>query len=192
MKKSLDEELESVASAVAPEEEGVVKAVRQASPPKKRSTASLGILVVLLCMVAGIVTLVMLGFKEAAVYALPANELKARAGELTGRKVRVDGELVPGTLQKRDDPCEYRFTIQSKGTELTVHYPQCVVPDTFRDRPEGGVKVTVTGALEKDGHFQATEILAKCASKYDPKTHEITMPDGTRVKASPSTMPVDE
>jgi cytochrome c-type biogenesis protein CcmE len=63
-----------------------------------------------------------------------------------------------------------------------------VVPDTFRDRPEGGVKVTVTGALQKDGNFKATEVLAKCASKYDPKTHEMTLDDGTKVKAAPSSM----
>src|SRR5262245_61314807 len=133
MKKSLDQELESVVAAddgEAAADEGVVKPVAQAKP---KSAVGLGILVVLLCMVGGIIALVMLGFKEAAVYALPADELKARAGELTGRKVRVDGELVPGTLQKRDDPCEYRFTIQAKGAELTVRYPQCVVPDTFRD-----------------------------------------------------------
>jgi cytochrome c-type biogenesis protein CcmE len=122
------------------------------------------------------------------VYALPADELKARAGELTGRKVRVDGELVPGSLLKRDKPCEYRFTLRSKGTELDVRYPECVVPDTFRDRPEGGVKVTVTGSLQKDGNFQATEVLAKCASKYDPKTHEMTLSNGTKVKQVPSAM----
>jgi len=184
MKKTLDDELASALDETR-DVEPVAAVASEVSAPAKRG-AGIGLLAVLLVMVAGLVALVLLGFKEAAVYALPADELKARAAELTGRKVRVDGELVPGTLQKRDKPCEYRFTIRSKGTELDVRYPECVVPDTFRDRPEGGVKVTVTGALEKDGNFKATEVLAKCASKYDPKTHEMTLSDGTKVKAVPS------
>lgn len=188
MKKSLDDELERALDETRDVEPAAVASSVDGAQPTPRLAVGLGLLAVLLVMVGGIIAVVLLGFKEAAVYALPANELKARATELTGRKVRVDGELVPGSLQKRDNPCEYRFTIRSKGADLDVRYPECVVPDTFRDRPEGGVKVTVTGALGKDGNFQATEVLAKCASKYDPKTHEMTLSDGTKVKAAPSAM----
>jgi cytochrome c-type biogenesis protein CcmE len=186
-KTSLDQELESAVDAT----ESVTAdaaTTAAAAPPAARRSASYGLLAILLVMGAGIALLVLFGFKEAAVYALPVSELKARSVELEGRRVRVDGELVPGSLRKQDDPCEYKFTIQASGSELDVRYPQCVVPDTFRDRPEGGVKVTVTGALKKQGDFEATEILAKCASKYDPKTQTITKPDGTKVKATPEEM----
>jgi cytochrome c-type biogenesis protein CcmE len=188
MKKTLDQEL---ANAVEETEAVAASATAEGQPlhtGQAKRSASWGLLAILVCMAAGIALLVLFGFKEAAVYALPVSELKARATELTGRRVRVDGELVPGTLQKQDSPCEYSFQIQASGAALDVRYPQCIVPDTFRDRPEGGVKVTVTGALTKSGNFEATEILAKCASKYDPKTHEITKPDGTKVKATPEEM----
>lgn len=188
MKNTLDQELERAVddtAAVAAAAEHGETVPQQA---KGRRSASLGLLAILLCMGAGIALLVLFGFKEAAVYALPVGELKSRSSELEGRRVRVDGELVPGSLSKKDDPCEYRFTIQANGATLDVRYPQCVVPDTFRDRPEGGVKVTVTGALQKQGDFEATEILAKCASKYDPKTQTITKPDGSKVKATPEEM----
>ncbi|MFO0619027.1 MAG: cytochrome c maturation protein CcmE [Polyangiaceae bacterium] len=184
-KTTLDQELESAVDAT---ESVTADAQTTQGAPKGSRTASYGLLAILLCMGAGIALLVLFGFKEAAVYALPVSELKARSAELQGRRVRVDGELVPGSLKKQDDPCEYRFTIQASGASLDVRYPQCVVPDTFRDRPEGGVKVTVTGALQQKGDFEATEILAKCASKYDPKTQTITKPDGTKVKATPEEM----
>jgi cytochrome c-type biogenesis protein CcmE len=54
-----------------------------------------------------------------------------------------------------------------------VRYAQCVIPDTFRDVPGGGVQVTVEGALTAQGEFEATLVMAKCASKYDPSTHEM-------------------
>jgi cytochrome c-type biogenesis protein CcmE len=193
MSKSLDEELaQAVDETGSAESDAPAVASSKDPEPRARSDkgmstgASIGLLAVLLCMAGGIVAVVLMGFKDAAVYAMPTDQLVARAKELQGRKVRVDGELVPGTLQKRDAPCEYRFTMQSKGQKLDVRYPQCVIPDTFRDRPEGGVQVTVEGALDKAGSFDASTVMAKCSSKYDPKTHEIIQPDGTRVKASPS------
>lgn len=180
MAKHLDDEL---AKALADsddvaEDVAVVPAAPAPSHGAPRSKGNLLLLAALLAIGGGLVVLFLVGFKEAAIYALPTDQAVARAGELAGRKLRVDGELVPGTLTKRDQPCEFRFRMQSEGKELAVRYPQCVIPDTFRDRPEGGVMVTVEGQLSKDGGFDATLVMAKCTSKYDPATHEIQMPDG--------------
>jgi cytochrome c-type biogenesis protein CcmE len=70
---------------------------------------------------------------------------------------------------RRDKPCEYRFRIERGGSELGVRYAQCVVPDTFRDVPDVEIAVTVEGKLAASGDLQATEIMAKCPSKYDLK-----------------------
>lgn len=183
MAKDLDNELENVlkdtddvpatAQPIAP---------APAAPPKKRS--NLVLLVALLVMAAGVVVVFLVGFQGAAIYAMPTDEVVAKADTLQGKRLRVEGDLVVGTL-KRPTDCEYRFTIHAKGKELPVVYPKCVIPDTFRDRPEGGVQVTVEGELAKDGKsFEATLVMAKCASKYDPATHEMVLPDGSRVKAS--------
>jgi cytochrome c-type biogenesis protein CcmE len=80
--------------------------------------------------------------------------------------VRAEGNLVHGSLVKRDQPCEYRFTIEKHGVELPVRFAQCVVPDTFRDVPEMDVGVTVEGQLQ-DSSFEASSVLAKCPSKYE-------------------------
>jgi cytochrome c-type biogenesis protein CcmE len=79
----------------------------------------------------------------------------------------VLGTLVPGTLARRSEPCEYKFKMKKNDTEVTVLYPQCVVPDTFRDVPGVNVEVTAEGQLASNGTFHATQIMAKCPSKYE-------------------------
>src|SRR3954464_15494321 len=83
---------------------------RQSPPPRRKG--NVGLLAVLLVMVGGIVALVMTSFKEAAVYAKNVDQVKAEAVALGGRRLRVEGTLVHGTLERRDQPCEYRFTIK--------------------------------------------------------------------------------
>lgn len=176
MSSQLDQDL---ADAIGGKGEGDAPAVakpaapERITPPQKKSK---GLLITLLALVGAVVALFMVGFKEAAVYATPVDKLVHEKGAFVGRKVRVEGELVPGTLVKRDSPCEYRFTIHKDKDELHVRYPQCVIPDTFRDMPGGGVNVTIEGALDKKGEFEASLVMAKCASKYDPSTHK--MQDG--------------
>lgn len=173
MSKKLDEELAQALSLVEQQDTPAVVKPAAASPKAKRPSRSLGLLATLLVMVGALVALFLVGFKEAAVYATPVDQLLASKEKLTGRKVRVEGELVPGTLAKRDSPCEYRFQIHGTQAALPVRYAQCVIPDTFRDVPSGGVQVTVEGTLKHDGNFEASLVMAKCTSKYDPNSHEM-------------------
>lgn len=130
---------------------------------------SLGFLLVLLVMATGILVLVLTSFKSAAVYAKHVDEVVVGRSELAGRRLRVEGFLVHGSLERRDQPCEYRFQMERNGAKLLVHYPQCVVPDTFRDVPGVEVGVTVEGRLTSEGDFRASQIMAKCPSKYEER-----------------------
>lgn len=129
------------------------------------------VLIPLVMVGAGIVAFVLMGMKDQAIYSKPVDELVANKTRFAGRQVMAEGNLVHGTLTKRDTPCEYRFTIESKdhGTQVPVRFPQCVVPDTFRDVPGMDVGVTVEGELLADNSFLATKVLAKCPSKYEMK-----------------------
>jgi cytochrome c-type biogenesis protein CcmE len=118
---------------------------------------------------AAIVALVMTGMKDNAIYSKPVDDLVAQKARFVGRAVRAEGNLVHGTLERRETPCEYRFTIAKNGVEVPVRFAQCVVPDTFRDIPGMDVGVTVEGALQADNSFEATTVLAKCPSKYEMK-----------------------
>lgn len=128
------------------------------------------LMVVGLCALAGLVSAVFLTqMKENAIYSKPVDELVAEREKFAGRPVRAEGTLVHGSLMKRDQPCEYRFTISKNGVEVPVRYAQCVVPDTFRDVPGMDIGVTVEGELRADNSFEATNVLAKCPSKYEMK-----------------------
>ena len=137
------------------------------TPSRASHKRSLGLLAALLVMAGGILTLVFASFDNAAVYSRKVHELVQEKNKLLGRSVRVEGTLVQGTLTRRDQPCEYRFSIQTQGVAVPVHFPQCIVPDTFQD--VAGINVTVEGQLKPAGHFEATNIMAKCPSKYEER-----------------------
>jgi cytochrome c-type biogenesis protein CcmE len=134
-------------------------------PPKRH----MGLLLALLGMGGLLLTLVMTNFDNAAIYSIGVDQLAAQKAGLGNRNLRVDGTLVSGTLAKRTTPCEYRFRIQKNGSELEVHYPQCIVPDTFRDVKGVDVQVTAEGKLHSEGYLLASQIFAKCPSKYEMK-----------------------
>lgn len=131
---------------------------------------ALGIgLVVAASAIAGLVLVMM---KDNSIYSKPVDELVRDQKRFAGRTVRAEGNLVHGSLMRRDQPCEYRFTIEKNGVEVPVRFAQCVVPDTFRDVPGMDVGVTVEGSLLADKTFEATSVLAKCPSKYEMKERQ--------------------
>jgi cytochrome c-type biogenesis protein CcmE len=151
------------------------EAVAQAEPalvaPRVRSESkrSIGLLVGLLVAGGALLTLVFTTMKGSAIYDRDVDDVMAERARLEGRNVRVQGMLKKGTLVRRDDPCEFRFTIIGKTGELPVHYARCTVPDTFKDMPGMDVVATAEGTLEPSGHLEATTIFAKCPSKYEMK-----------------------
>ena len=121
-------------------------------------------------------------FKEAEVGKVESSIANTRAGTvescqrtklstlLGGRIEKLpvkEGDQVKGTQLHQDKPCQYRFNLTSNPDQLPVRYGQCVVPDTFRDVPDMDVKVTVEGKLDDAGNFEATQVMAKCPSKYE-------------------------
>jgi cytochrome c-type biogenesis protein CcmE len=145
---------------------------RGAAPDPQATRRGLLIVIPLVMAAAAIVGLVLTGMKDNAIYSKPVDELVAQRAKFAGRPVRAEGNLVHGSLMKRDSPCEYRFTITKKGVDVPVRYAQCVVPDTFRDVPGMDVGVTVEGELLADNTFEATSVLAKCPSKYEMKERQ--------------------
>jgi len=78
-----------------------------------------------------------------------------------GKKLQVHGYVVPGSIGRKRDRLEYQFDVQRNGKTLRAYYSG-VVPDTFKDEAE----VVLTGELTPAG-FMATEMTAKCPSKYE-------------------------
>ncbi len=166
---AIDDELAKAVEESENDEAARPVVVPEAAPHRAPPRRELKLLIALLVMGASILVLVMTTFNDSAIYSKGVDELLAQKDKLASRNLRVQGTLVKGTLVRRDTPCEYRFRMKKNGAEIEVRYPQCVVPDTFRDVPNVDVDVTATGKLATDGHFQASEIMAKCPSKYDMK-----------------------
>jgi cytochrome c-type biogenesis protein CcmE len=102
---------------------------------------------------------------DAFVYCKMVDEVLARPAKFAGRQLRVEGELRQGSVRFREDPCEWRFVLGNAGQQMPVRFPQCVVPDTFRDG--AGLQVTVQGTLQQGGWFLATQVIPRCPSKYE-------------------------
>ena len=103
--------------------------------------------------------------KQTAVYYLTPTELAARIASdptfyQTG--VRVGARVVPGSIVREPGGREVAFRVTDGARTYPVVY-RGITPDTFAD----GVDVVVEGRLGHDGTFQATTLLAKCASRYE-------------------------
>ena len=133
------------------------------APAAKKNLLTVGLLI---GAAAAIAALVLTNFKDSTVYAKGVDQLLADKDKWVGRSVRVEGTLVRGTLKFREKPCEYEFDATRGPAKVHVRFASCVKPDTLRDdMPDVGV--TAEGRLLASGEFAATNVLAKCPSKYD-------------------------
>ena len=91
---------------------------------------------------------------------LVASEAGALASD---RAVRVMGTVVPGSLQRDLITGESRFLLRGRSSEVEVIF-YGALPPLF----EPGEEAVVTGRLQPEGRFQASEVLSKCPSKFEP------------------------
>ena len=101
------------------------------------------------------------GFQSSATYYYTVSELTGQGSSIYGENVRVNGQVVPGSVEQEAQGRILRFTIIEGEESLPVVY-QGVVPDTFKV----GNEVVVEGQLDSDGIFQAHTLMPKCPSRY--------------------------
>lgn len=105
------------------------------------------------------------GLKQTGQYFLTPSELSQKlASDPTFYDVgmRVGARVVPGSVN-RDVAAQ---TISFRVTDGSATYPvvyRGIAPDTFSD----SVEVVVEGRIQKDGIIHATDVLAKCGSRYE-------------------------
>ena len=121
--------------------------------------AKIGATTLVLATVFGVLLYTTLG--ESMQYYKYVDEVVGSQQEWTGKKLQVHGYVVPGSIGRKRDRLEYQFEIQRNGKTLKAYYSG-VVPDTFKDDSE----VVLTGQLVDHG-FLATDMTAKCPSKYE-------------------------
>lgn len=106
------------------------------------------------------------GFAGAATYYYTVSEVLEKGSSVYGEKVRVNGEVTPGSLQEAGGS-KVKFTIKDDNKTLPVLVSKGAIPDTFTTADE----VVVEGSMDSTGTFQAISILTKCPSKYVPASN---------------------
>ena len=125
------------------------------------------------------------GFQsENLVYFLTVDEVSEKAPTLGGRGIRVQGKIVPRTLQKNPDAMLLAFRIQGEKGTLPVSY-KGVPPDLL----ENGFPVIAEGKLDSKGVLVAKNLMVACPSKFEemkeagesmPTDHETMMKEAAK------------
>ena len=103
------------------------------------------------------------GVRDTKSYYDTFSELNAMGNKAYSRNLRVAGNVAPGSIQ-REGP-NAKFTLLEQGKQLRVTYLGSEPPpDTFKD----DAQALAVGTYGRDGVFHATQLQAKCASKYAP------------------------
>ena len=138
-------------------------------------------------ILAAVLYLIISSTMANANYFMTVSELLSQKQELSGKNIRMSGAIIGSTIeydpQKMDlifqvaeIPGDYKEIDRRGGLakvlaeavndptlpRLTIHY-QGPKPDLMKDEAQA----IVTGSLDQNGIFQATELLMKCPSKYE-------------------------
>ena len=103
---------------------------------------------------------------EGAEYYKYVDEARGSQDRLTGKRLRVHGHVVPGSIVHQAGTLDYHFTLESKAPRphatLNVAF-HGIVPDLFKE----GAEVVAAGVLGADGGLRSDRIETKCPSKYE-------------------------
>ena len=103
------------------------------------------------------------GVRDSKSYYVTITELNAMGKTAYSRNLRVAGNVVPGSIARSGTGAS--FMLVEQGKQLRVSYQGSEPPpDTFKD----DAQALAVGTYGRDGVFHATQLQAKCASKYAP------------------------
>jgi cytochrome c-type biogenesis protein CcmE len=103
---------------------------------------------------------------EGAEYYKHVDEARSSQARLLGKRLRIHGNVVDGTLVHQAGTLDYRFALESKAPRehatMTVDF-HGIPPDLFKP----GAEVIAAGVLGTDGTLRSDRIETKCPSKYE-------------------------
>jgi cytochrome c-type biogenesis protein CcmE len=91
------------------------------------------------------------------------DEVMAAPADWNGKALQVHGYVVEKSIYRSKNKVQYRFDIERNGKVMRAYYNE-IPPDQFKDHAE----VVLTGKL-KGNEFHATDMTAKCPSKYEER-----------------------
>ncbi len=129
-------------------------------------------------IVGSLLWLATAGIQGSQTYYKTITELQQMGDTAQSRHVRVGGDVQAKSIVHEGTLTKFNL-VQDKQILPVVYEGRDPLPDTFRD----GAQALADGKLGPDKVFHASEIQAKCASKYAPKPG--MAPDGLQPKVNP-------
>ena len=120
---------------------------------------------------------------ETAQYYLTPTELATKVANnprFVNTGVKIGARVVDGTIVREASGRSLTFKMTDGAKIYDVRYVG-IAPDTFTD----GVDVVVEGRLDANGTFQATTLLAKCASRYENAPDKYQDTPGYKAASAP-------
>ena len=128
---------------------------------QRSQTFRIGLAVVV--VIGVILWLAVSGVQANKSYYVTITELQHMGDKAYTRHLRVAGNVETGSIQRSGTHAQ--FVLLEQGKRLPVQYAGIEPPpDTFKDASQA----LAVGTYGRDGVFHATELQAKCASKYAP------------------------
>jgi len=138
--------------------------------------------VAIVVVLAAIAWLAISGVRANKSYYVTIQELQAMGQKAYTRNLRVAGSVEPGSIQHSGTNAS--FVLVENSNKLRVQYiGEDPPPDTFKDN----ALALAIGTYGHDGVFHATQLQAKCASKYAPAA---ARPAATAAQASVAEKPL--
>ncbi len=125
--------------------------------------SSLNIILAAIVILGTVGWLAYTGVRDNKSYYVTITELQGMGNKAYTRHLRVAGNVAPGSIHRVGTNAD--FTLLEQGKVLRVDYKGAEPPpDTFKD----DAQALAVGTFGHDGVFHATQLQAKCASKYAP------------------------
>jgi cytochrome c-type biogenesis protein CcmE len=129
------------------------------TPTRKRR---LIVISLILGAVAVAASLTVLALQQNITYLYSPSEIAAGHAP-SGARFRLGGVVLEQSLKRATDSLKVDFVVTDRFKEMPVVYTG-ILPDLFRE----GQSIVATGTLD-NGHFVASEVLAKHDESYMPK-----------------------
>jgi cytochrome c-type biogenesis protein CcmE len=148
----------------------------------KNNPQALRVSIAVFIILATIIYLAFTGVQANKDYYVTISELQAMGNKAYTRHLRVAGNVRPGSIERSGTNAH--FVLVEQGHTLAVNYQGAEPPpDTFKDDSQA----LAIGTFGRDGVFHATQLQAKCASKYAPANKPSANPtSGTASLAAPA------
>jgi cytochrome c-type biogenesis protein CcmE len=142
----------------------------QSSPNKKPAA----IIVASVVILATVAWLAFSAIGDTKSYYVTITELQGMGNKAYTRHLRVAGNVAPGSIHRVGTNATFQLVEQGKLLQVAYQGSE-PPPDTFKD----DAQALAVGTYGHDGVFHATQLQAKCASKYAPAEQKAPIPATT-------------